>query len=60
MTAGLAQETEADGTVLRSPIVGAMLRCEGCGDLLRFLTRWHGRALCRECVGLEVTGGRRR
>lgn len=50
----------SDGDRVESPLPGVMVRCEGCGDLLRFLTRFHGRALCRECIGAETVRGCRR
>ena len=48
-----------DGETIRSPVPGVYLKCDGCGDLLRFLIRYGGRALCRECVGREAVRGRR-
>ena len=58
---GLEQRTQVDpdGTVLRSPIPNVMLPCDSCGDLLRFLTRFRGRALCRACLADEAKRGGR-
>ena len=57
--AGL-EATGADGETVRAPVPGVYLRCAECGDLLRYLIRYGGRALCKSCVSIEATRGGRR
>lgn len=56
MAAGL-KTTGTDGETVRAPVPGVYLRCAECGDLLRFLIRYHGRALCKSCVATEAVRG---
>jgi hypothetical protein len=58
MAAGLAG-TGADGEIVRTPVPGVYLRCEVCGDLLRYLIRFGGRALCKSCVARAATARRK-
>jgi len=46
--------TGADGETVRSPIPGVYLRCAECGDLLRYLIRSGGRALCKSCLAIQA------
>jgi hypothetical protein len=58
MASGLARPG-TDGEIVRSPVPGVYLRCEVCGDLLRYLVRFGGRALCKSCVATAATARRR-
>jgi len=58
MDSGLARPV-IDGQIVRSPVPGVYVRCEGCGDLLRYLIRFGGRALCKSCVATAATARRR-
>jgi hypothetical protein len=55
MAAGLTR-TGADREIVRPPVSGVYLRCEECGDLLRYLIRFRGHALCKSCVAVCATG----
>ena len=58
MSGGLEpRDIGKDGQLVSSPVVGVMLPCDGCGDLLRLIIRYHGRALCRACVANEAKWG---
>ena len=56
----VAGPSHADGEIAQAPAGVAYLRCEDCGDLLRFLTWFGGRALCRRCVSERALGRGRR
>lgn len=47
----------SDGEILRSPFPGVLLVCDACGYHLAYLRRYHGRALCRNCIANEVVYG---
>lgn len=49
MPASSPPSDRADGTQVRAP-GGGYLPCQGCGDLLTYLTWYGGRALCRVCI----------